>query len=193
MLLSELIVRQTPQGFSLVWIHLKCNLSLPRNQSNTAIKDNYPGENLKTKFKFKAASKKKKPTTNTVNVPLLFAIFIIIFHNMGTATYRPIYAGTLKSISNLTVKSRRKIILKTYLQAVFFFICHLKWMQVLFLMMDITAYYSDIHVLEHFNSAGIIFVLKRKIANSCRHFSPQKRLFLSTLWSKYTKNLCFQM
>lgn len=99
-----------------------------------------------------------------MNVPLLFAIFIIIFHNMGTATYRPIYAGTLKSISNLTVKSRRKIILKTYLQAVFFFfICHLKWMQVLFLMMDITAYYSDI--LEHFNSAGIIFVLKRKIAN----------------------------
>lgn len=109
----------------------------------------------------------------------------------GNATYRPIYAGTLKSISNLTVKSRRKIILKTYLQAVFFFICHLKWMQVLFLMMDITAYYSDI--LEHFNSAGIIFVLKRKIANSCRHFSPQKRLFLSILWSKYTKNLCFQM
>lgn len=55
-----------------------------------------------------------------MNVPLLFAIFIIIFHNMGNATYTPIIAGTLKSISNLNVKGRRKIILKTYLQAVFF-------------------------------------------------------------------------
>lgn len=45
-------------------------------------------------------------------------------------------------------------------------------MQVLFLMKNITAYLSDI--LEHFNSAGIIFIFTRKTADSFHHFSPKK-------------------
>lgn len=57
----------------------------------------------------------------------------------------------------------------------FFFYYHLKWMQVLFLMKNITAYLSDI--LEHFNSAGIIFIFTRKTANSFHHFSPKKHCF----------------
>lgn len=173
MLLCELIVRQTPQGFSLVRIHLKCNLFSPRNQSNTAIRDNYPSENLKTKFKFKAASK-KKPDNKHSECTTLICNFHYYLSQNGKCYIHTYYAGTLKSISNLNVKGWRKIILKTYLQAVFFYY-HLKWMQVLFLMKNITAYLSDI--LEHFNSAGIIFIFTRKTANSFHHFSPKKHCF----------------
>lgn len=120
MLLCELIVRQTPQGFSLVRIHLKCKLFLPRNQSSTAIRDNYPSENLKTKFKFKAASK-KKPDNKHYECTTLICNFHYYLSQNGKCYIHTYYAGTLKSISNLNVKGRRKIILKTYLQAVFFF------------------------------------------------------------------------
>lgn len=119
MLLCELIVRQTPQGFSLVRIHLKCNLFSPRNQSNTAIRDNYPSENLKTKFKFKAASK-KKPDNKHSECTTLICNFHYYLSQYGKCYIHTYYAGTLKSISNLNVKGWRKIILKTYLQAVFF-------------------------------------------------------------------------
>lgn len=178
MLLCELIVRQTPQGFSLVRIHLKCNLFLPRNQSNTAIRDNYPSENLKTKFKFKAASK-KKPDNKHYECTTLICNFHYYLSQNGKCYIHTYYAGTLKSISNLNVKGRRKIILKTYLQAFFFFYYHLKWMQVLFLMKNITAYLSDI--LEHFNPAGIIFIFTRKTANSFYHFSPKNTVFIHSM------------
>lgn len=178
MLLCELIVRQTPQGFSLVRIHLKCNLFLPRNQSSTAIRDNYPSENLKTKFKFKAASK-KKPDNKHYECTTLICNFHYYLSQNGKCYIHTYYAGTLKSISNLNVKGRRKIILKTYLQAVFFFLLSPEIMQVLSLMKNITAYLSDI--LEHFNPAGIIFIFTRKTANSFYHFSPKNTVFIHSM------------
>lgn len=56
-----------------------------------------------------------------------------------------------------------------------FFLLSPEIMQVLSLMKNITAYLSDI--LEHFNSAGIIFIFTRKTANSFHHFSPKKHCF----------------
>lgn len=178
MLLCELIVRQTPQGFSLVRIHLKCNLFLPRNQSNTAIRDNYPSENLKTKFKFKAASKKKTDNKHYECTTLICNFHYYLSQN-GKCYIHTYYAGTLKSISNLNVKARRKIILKTYLQEFFFFLLSPEIMQVLSLMKNITAYLSDI--LEHFNPAGIIFIFTRKTANSFYHFSPKNTVFIHSM------------
>lgn len=178
MLLCELIVRQTPQGFSLVRIHLKCNLFLPRNQSSTAIRDNYPSENLKTKFKFKAASK-KKPDNKHYECTTLICNFHYYLSQNGKCYIHTYYAGTLKSISNLNVKGRRKIILKTYLQEFFFFLLSPEIMQVLSLMKNITAYLSDI--LEHFNPAGIIFIFTRKTANSFYHFSPKNTVFIHSM------------
>lgn len=173
MLLCELIVRQTPQGFSLVRIHLKCNLFLPRNQSNTAIRDNYPSENLKTKFKFKAASKKKPDNKHSECTTLLlsFTIWEMLHTNL--------LCWYLKINFKLKRKRQKKNNIENISPSSFFFYYHLKWMQVLFLMKNITAYLSDI--LDHFNSAGIIFIFTRKTADSFHHFSPKNTVFIHSM------------
>lgn len=54
-------------------------------------------------------------------------------------------------------------------------------MQVLFIMKNITAYFSDIPVLEHLNSAGTIFIFTRKTADSFHHFSPKKTVSIHSM------------
>lgn len=178
MLLCELIVRQTPQGFSLVRIHLKCNLFLPRNQSNTAIRDNYPSENLKTKFKFKAASK-KKPDNKHFECTTLICNFHYYLSQYGKCYIHTYYCWYLEINFKLKRKRQKKNNIENISPSSFFFYYHLKWMQVLFLMKNITAYFSD--RLEHFNSAGIIFIFTRKTADSFHHFSPKNTVSIHSM------------
>lgn len=122
MLLCELIVRQTPQGFSLGQYIWSVTCFYPEiNQTQqlgtiTQVRTWKQNSNSKR-------HQRKNPTTNTMNVPLdLICNFHYYLSQYGKCYIHTYYAGTLKSISNLNVKGRRKIILKTYLQAVFFFI-----------------------------------------------------------------------
>lgn len=121
MLLCELIVRQTPQGFSLVRIHLKCNLFSPRNQSNTAIRDNYPSENLKTKFKFKVASK-KKPDNKHSECTTLICNFSLLSFTIWEMLHTHLLCWYLKINFKLKRKRLKKNNIENISPSSFFFI-----------------------------------------------------------------------